>query len=110
MKFIQFGMRNEVLLLCYIYIGFCLQVVNVSNTMKIAVDFLSPFNALEFQKNIERIRKEREREDYMGIWRTMHTALTRALNILHGAEEIELDRKNLKEELERVCYHGSLFY
>ena len=76
--------------------------MNVSNTIKIALDFVSPFNAKQFHSNVERMRRENEREDYIGIQRTLHTGLTRALKILHGGKEIAEENSKLKEELEQV--------
>lgn len=57
----------------------------MSNTIKFAVDFVSPFNSTEMQENIDRIYREKKREDYMGVNRSLHKGLTRALQVLQSA-------------------------
>lgn len=74
----------------------------MANTVKIALDFMSPFNSHQYEKNIDRIRMEENREDYMGIWRTLHKGLTKALKILNSAEEQENERQRWREEMEHV--------
>ena len=63
------------------------QVANIANTMKVAVDFVSPFNAEEMNKNVERIYHERNREDYLGVKRVFFQGVTRALRVLQSASE-----------------------
>ena len=48
------------------------QEVNIANTMKVAVDFVSPFNAPEMTKNVERIYREKNKEDYRYEWRSFN--------------------------------------
>ena len=67
-----------------------------------AIDFVSPFNTSEYQHNLNRIREEREREDYIGIWRVLYNGLTRALKTLKCAEEVKEEARILKEQLEEV--------
>lgn len=69
----------------YKYTVFSCQVCNVSNTIKLAVDFVSPFNATQMQLNLQRIYEEDDREDYIAIHRTLHKGLTRALQVLQSS-------------------------
>ena len=63
------------------------QVANIANTMKVAVDVVSPFNAPEMTRNVERIYREKNREDYLGVQRVFVQGVTRALEVLQLASE-----------------------
>ncbi len=82
--------------------------MNVSNTIKLAIDFVSPFNASEFQRNLERLKEEKEREDYIGVWRTLHKGLITALRVLSSAKGIVTENEHLKTEVERVIISNGL--
>ena len=78
------------------------KVLNVSNAIKVAVDFVSPFNATEMETNIDRIFREENREDYLGVNRTLHKGLTRALRVLQSADPLRQEAKEAKGKLGQV--------
>ena len=49
-----------------------------------ARDFVSPFNVVHFQRNLQQIHELEKREDYIGVWRAISLSYTRALKTVQG--------------------------
>ena len=48
------------------------QVLNVNSTIKMTMDFVSPYDALQCLQNLERIKTVPKRDDYIGVKRALH--------------------------------------
>ena len=74
----------------------------MTNTTKVAVDFVSPFNSSEMALNLDRIKPVKTREDYIGVFRTLHKGLSRAIGVLHAADGQRQDLEAATRALEKV--------
>ena len=78
------------------------QVLNVNSTIKMALDFVSPYNAEECLLNLQRIESVPNRFDYLRVKRALHLGVLRALATLRSAEtetrEAEEKRKKAEKE------------
>ena len=89
------------------------QVGNIANTMKVAVDFVSPFNAPEMTKNVERIYREvlegalelpdtLAKETAFMLARTAGLRLSNLYRETGQDGEAELLAKELKAQIKRL--------
>ena len=57
----------------------------MNNTVKMARDFVSPFNVVHYHRNLQQIQQLEKREDYIGVWRALSLSFMRALKVVQGS-------------------------
>lgn len=72
--------------------------MNVNSCIKMAIEMVSPFNCESYLANLNRIKRRKEREDYIGIDRLMLHGITKAVGILQGSESLLATTDTLRSE------------
>lgn len=77
-------------------------MMNINATLKMAADFVTPFNAQQFMDNAQRLRTEAYGQDYINLRRVLFEALKNAFKGLVCAAPLHAENKNLNRQIEEV--------
>ena len=77
------------------------QVLNMNSTIKMTLDFVSPYNAVECLLNLQRIQSVANRTNYIGLKRALHLGVLRAIATLTSAKNLKRQADEKRKEAEK---------